>query len=91
MTITLANPSASGSDGRGERAEHREQDHQDDREAGALGGLEVLLGEVLHAGPERLLADEVELNLPRRPVREPELVAHVGGGVGGLVAVAVET
>ena len=40
-----------------------------------LGGLEVLLGQVLHAGPQRLLADEVGLDAvararrPRRPRR----------------------
>ena len=41
---------------RGERAEDREQDQGDDREAGHLGLLEVLLRELLQARPGRGLA-----------------------------------
>ena len=51
------------------RAEDRQQHDQDRREAGGLGLLEVLLLELLHARPERLLADDVGLDAVRRPRR----------------------
>ena len=73
----------------GERAEDGEQDQQHDREAGGLRRLEVLLGEVLHAGPQRLLADEVGLGaVLGGAVADAELLAEVDGEVGGLVLVA---
>ena len=56
--------------GRGERAEHGEQDQEHDREAGRSAASRSSLDEVLHAGPQRLLADEVWLApRPRRPAR----------------------
>jgi hypothetical protein len=68
---------------RGERAEHGEEDQQHDREAGHLGGLEVLLDQVLHAGPEGLLTDQVGLHAGA--LSGEQLLAEVGGQVGQLV------
>ena len=62
VTITATMPSPAGSSAASDRAEDRQQHDQDDREAGGLGLLEVLLLEVLHAGPQRLLADDVRLD-----------------------------
>ena len=59
VTSTVTKPSGERQRRRGERAEDGEQDQQHDREAGRLGLGEVLLGEVLHPGPQRALADEV--------------------------------
>ena len=60
VTITAPAPSASGSDGRGERPEDGEQHERDDREAAALGDLDVLLRRLLQRRPQRALADEVQ-------------------------------
>ncbi len=49
----------------GERAEDRQQDQQHDREARRLGLGEVLLGQVLHRGPQRALADQVRRDAAR--------------------------
>jgi hypothetical protein len=86
VIVTLANPSERKRR-RGQRAEDREQNEQHDREADLLSALEVLLREVLHARPERLLAHEVRLHAAAH--LGPELVMEVHRHVGGLVLVAV--
>ena len=58
-------PSASGSSGGGERAEHRQQDERDDRKAEGLGRLQVAPWRRPAARPQRPLADEVRRH--RRP------------------------
>ena len=75
-------PERDGQQRRGDRAEDRQQDQQDDGEPDRLGRGEVLLGEVLHARPQRALADEVGHD--RRVwigVQDPELLAKVDGDV----------
>ena len=62
---------------RGQRAEDGEQDDEDDREAGELGLLEVLLGDVLHARPQRLLADEVDGQRQVAVVLDVQVLAQV--------------
>ena len=74
--------------GRGERAEDGEQDDEHDREAGLLGRCEVPLAEVLHAGPQRLLADEVERDAVPRAVLDVEMTAQSRHCVGRLVLAA---
>jgi hypothetical protein len=71
-----------------QRAEDRQQDDEDDREADPLRALEIVLREVLHAGPERLLAHEVRLDPGHG--RGQQLVAEVDGHVRRGVALALD-
>ena len=66
VIATLAKPSASGSAAAAREPNTASRISEHDREADRLGALEVLLGEVLHAGPERLLAHEVRLDADAR-------------------------
>ncbi len=70
---------------RGERSEDDEQDQGDDREAPGLGLGQVLLGELLHPGPDRRLAGEVRGDpIPGGARVEPG--AQVRGRVDQFVA-----
>ena len=89
VIVTLAKPSASGSAAAASDPKTASRIDEDDREADPLGALEVVLREVLHAGPERLLADEVWLDAAARR-RGAQLVAEVDRHVGRLVAVALD-
>ena len=83
--ITAATPRPTGQQRRQHGAEDGEQDDQDRREAGALGLREVLLLELLHAGPQRLLADHVGLHAVG-DLADLDLVAQIDGGLEDLVA-----
>ena len=69
VMATATKPRLSGSSAAATRAEDQQQHDEDDREADALGLLEVLLGEVLHAGPQGLQADEVDRDTASSPLR----------------------
>ena len=71
--------------GGGQRAEDDEQDQQHDRQADELGLLEVALGELLHAGPQPALADDVDGH-GGVLVADAEVLAQLRGLVDRVVA-----
>ena len=85
---TLTKPSASGSAAAASDPKTSQQDQQHDREAGRLGRLQVLLRQVLHARPERLLAHEVRLHPVAGRRACADVLAQVHGHVGQVVALA---
>ena len=72
----------------GQRAEDDEQDQRDDREAPRLGLRQILLGELLHPGPDRRLAGEVGGD-PALGAAQAEVGAQVDRRVDQLVAALV--
>ena len=84
-------PEAQRQQRRGQRAEDGQQHDEHDREARTLGLLEVLLRHVLHARPQRLLADHVHRHGHVRGLgREAEVLAQLASGVDRLVGCAAD-